>query len=193
MSAGVYKITAPSGRIYIGSAVNFDSRWRVHRHHLRKGTHHSPPLQAAWHKYGEDLKFERLLICAPEHAVMYEQIVIDALRPQMNVCPVAGSTLGYRHTDEVKAKFSQRLRRQYTPEQRAEQSRKMRRPLAPEHAAATRARAELRRGTKLEEGTKEKIRQALKGRINTPDQIARQKAAFAATIARRRLGVVDVP
>lgn len=116
MSAGVYQIVAPSGRRYIGSAVNFDSRWRVHRHHLRKGTHHSMPLQAAWNKYGSQLRFEKLLICNRENVVFYEQIAIDGLHPEMNVSPTAGNSLGYKHTPETKEKFHKRKTRSYSDE-----------------------------------------------------------------------------
>lgn len=37
-----------SGRIYVGSAVRTNARWRHHRSQLQRGTHHSRYLQAAW-------------------------------------------------------------------------------------------------------------------------------------------------
>ena len=40
-----------SGRIYVGSAVRTNARWRQHRSQLQRGTHHSRYLQAAWSKY----------------------------------------------------------------------------------------------------------------------------------------------
>ena len=50
-----------NGKKYVGSAVNFKRRRRKHRKSLRKGTHHSPHLQNAWNKYGEDnFKFDVL-------------------------------------------------------------------------------------------------------------------------------------
>lgn len=155
-------ITTPSGRRYVGSAVDFAARWRVHRHHLRAGTHHNAPLQAAWNKHGEALSFRPIIVCAPEHAVQYEQIAIDALRPEMNVAPTAGNTLGYRHSDETKAKFAARRRREYTPEQRAEQSRKMRRPLSPEQRARH-ADGVAKRDYTVSPETREKLRQARLG------------------------------
>ena len=39
-----------SGRIYVGSAVRTNARWRQHRSQLQRGTHHSRYLQAAWSK-----------------------------------------------------------------------------------------------------------------------------------------------
>lgn len=112
MDCGVYRITAPDDRIYVGSAARgFATRWRVHRHHLRRGTHHNKALQAIANKHGVDsLTFERVLVCAPTMATFYEQLVMDAFRPALNAAPVAGSSLGYRHTDETKAKFQSRKR-----------------------------------------------------------------------------------
>ena len=139
-NSGVYVISTPSGRQYVGSAVNFGSRWSVHRYHLRNGTHHSRKLQAAWNKYGERLQFSKLLICAREHVVMYEQIAIDALRPAMNVAPMAGSSLGYRHTAETKAKFAERRKaRKDTPACLAAYAAKRGVPLSDEHRAKVRA------------------------------------------------------
>ena len=43
-----------SGRIYVGSAVRTNARWRQHRSQLQRGTHHSRYLQAAWSKYGAE-------------------------------------------------------------------------------------------------------------------------------------------
>lgn len=179
-NSGVYVISTPSGRQYVGSAVNFTNRWSVHKNRLRRGVHHSRKLQAAWNKYGEQLRFSKLLICAREHVVMYEQIVIDALRPVLNVAPMAGSSLGYRHTAETKAKFAERrLSFGHTGKQ---------------HSAETKARISAlktgrpsnRKGVLVSAETKEKIRAALRGRVNTPEQIAKQKIAFAETIRKRR-------
>lgn len=139
-NSGVYVITAPSGRQYVGSAVNFKSRWSVHRHHLQAGTHHSRKLQAAWNKYGEQLTFDRLLICAREHVVMYEQLAIDALRPALNVAPMAGSSLGYRHTEETKARFHERKKaRTDTPARVAAMAARRGVPLSEEHKAKVQA------------------------------------------------------
>ena len=107
MAAGVYAITAPSGKQYIGSSVNMPRRWPVHRHHLRRGTHHTSRLQASANKYGvEALTFSVLIVCSESDVRMYEQLAIDALKPAYNVLSVAGSSSGFRHTPETKAKMS---------------------------------------------------------------------------------------
>jgi group I intron endonuclease len=52
--SGVYQILCvPTGKAYVGSAVNLAKRWQEHRWMLRRGQHHSQYLQRAWDKYGE--------------------------------------------------------------------------------------------------------------------------------------------
>jgi group I intron endonuclease len=104
--SGIYTITAPSGKQYVGSAVNFVGRWHKHRLLLRKGIHNNSRLQAAANKYGvEKLVFSKLLVCRLEDLVMFEQRAIDILKPRYNLCPTAGSFLGYVHTDKTRAKM----------------------------------------------------------------------------------------
>jgi len=72
---------------------------------LRKGTHANGRLQSAYDKYGENaLSFEKLIICSIDDLLMYEQRTIDVLKPEYNICPVAGSTLGTRQSPETIAK-----------------------------------------------------------------------------------------
>lgn len=54
-TSGVYQILClPTGKVYVGSAVDLYGRWRDHRRYLRQGIHHNKYLQAAWDKYGEE-------------------------------------------------------------------------------------------------------------------------------------------
>lgn len=102
MKSGIYTITSPSGRCYVGSAVNFAQRWKAHRHLLRQGKHHSIALQRAFDKYGEaHLLFAKLLVCAKADLLFYEQRCIDAFGPRnlYNRSPVAGSRLGLKQSE----------------------------------------------------------------------------------------------
>ncbi len=56
----------------MGSSKNIYSRWQKHRSTLRHNCHHSPHLQNAWNKYGEDKLAER------------EQFYVDSLHPEYN-------------------------------------------------------------------------------------------------------------
>ncbi len=114
MNQGVYEIVhLDTGRQYIGSAsTTFAKRWKLHRHQLRRGCHHSRHLQNAWNKYGEEaFAFRKLLICAPRDVLMYEQRLIDGLKPVFNVAPIAGSAKGVTHTQETKKRMSEAARR----------------------------------------------------------------------------------
>tara|TARA_R110000822_G_scaffold29595_1_gene86853 strand:- start:42 stop:776 length:735 start_codon:yes stop_codon:yes gene_type:complete len=55
MARGIYKIfNIKNNKFYIGSAVDFTKRKRMHVWKLRKGTHANKHLQSAWNKYGEE-------------------------------------------------------------------------------------------------------------------------------------------
>jgi group I intron endonuclease len=105
--AGIYQIrNLVNGHVYIGSTVRFYSRRSAHKRDLERGTHHSERLQRAWAKYGKAaFKFEPLIVCGREHLIFYEQLLIDALAPEYNMCKVAGSCLGNKLSEEHKRKI----------------------------------------------------------------------------------------
>ncbi len=107
-TSGIYEIrNKVTGHCYIGSAVDTQSRKRVHTHHLRKGVHHSPYLQRAFNKYGEDA-FEWLVLEeVPDRALLIqrEQYWIDTRNPKYNSNPTAGSQLGFKQSEATKAKL----------------------------------------------------------------------------------------
>lgn len=110
--SGIYKIQSKvkPERIYIGSAVDIKSRWRIHKHHLRMNKHHSLKLQRHYDKYGvDDLQFSILLVCEKEGLIANEQLSIDSLSPYFNACKVAGSRMGVKHTEETKKKMQGRV------------------------------------------------------------------------------------
>lgn len=52
--SGIYRIVnLANDKFYIGSAVNLERRWYMHRNRLNAGKHRNAHLQAAWSKYGE--------------------------------------------------------------------------------------------------------------------------------------------
>jgi group I intron endonuclease len=60
-------------------------------------------LQRVYAKYGEDkIVFSVLLICSRGLLLLYEQLALDALKPQYNILKVAGYSLGYKHTHATK-------------------------------------------------------------------------------------------
>jgi group I intron endonuclease len=106
--SGIYEIlNTANGKRYIGQAVDFVKRWRLHTIQLHKGVHHSKHLQSAWNLYGESaFKFHELGRCAPEHLTFFEQAWMDARKPEYNLAPAAGSVLGIKRSPETRAKMS---------------------------------------------------------------------------------------
>ena len=112
MSSGVYAIrNLANGKMYVGSSSDFDRRKATHLRALRLGKHHSPILQNAWIKYGEDkFAFEMLEEVEPTYGALRdrEQHYLDALKPAYNVNDVADGhfRLGKRNTPEHRSKIS---------------------------------------------------------------------------------------
>lgn len=124
---GIYAIVNTiNGKRYIGSAVNIERRWYMHRWALERDRHHSHRLQTAWRKYGE-AAFQFIIIdrCPVDYLIQREQHFMDTLRPQYNIARFAqgGSgamteigrqmiaesnrrRTGWKQSDEAKAKIS---------------------------------------------------------------------------------------
>lgn len=105
-----------NGKRYIGSAKCFRKRWYEHRRDLSRGNHHSVALQRAWRKHGaENFVFEVLEFCEAAVLIASEQLFIDA-GCDYNICKVAGSSLGLKHSVEARAKMrDSQLRRSALP------------------------------------------------------------------------------
>jgi group I intron endonuclease len=59
---GIYKIVnKKNGKYYVGSSMYIHNRWKKHIKMLKANDHHSPKLQRAWNKYGED-SFEFVVV-----------------------------------------------------------------------------------------------------------------------------------
>ena len=113
MKAGIYRITNKvNGNCYIGSSVDLQRRRRQHFNNLVNGVHVNSHLQNAYNKYGNDsLEFEIIEYIEiddniKETLLEREQFWIDTVNPEYNILPVAGSTLGFKHTEETKQRIS---------------------------------------------------------------------------------------
>lgn len=114
MTSGIYAIVhKASGRRYIGSSVDIESRWLMHRKSLNVGDHFNPPLANAWAKYGaEAFEFTVVEQCEESHLLDREQVWLDTSWHSgmlYNVNPIAGkppSARGTRHSKEHREKLS---------------------------------------------------------------------------------------
>ena len=102
---------------YVGQAKDKDERWREHRKRLRGYYHHSILLQRAWCKHGEDnfifVVLENLdhiqdLSLVEQKVILdsREQWWMDTLKSEYNIAKVAGSMLGYKHTEDARNNMS---------------------------------------------------------------------------------------
>lgn len=121
VTVGIYQIrNLKNGKIYIGSTVKngFKLRWYDHRKTLRKNCHDNDRLQKSWNKHGEQNFIFEILeqIDYPRWYPEYrksreildiEQWYIDWLKPEHNICQIAGNIMGFKHSDQQKRLWSQ--------------------------------------------------------------------------------------
>lgn len=106
---GIYKIyNKINGCYYIGSSLNVEARFRVHRSSLKKNKHHSPILQRAWNKYGEkSFIFEIIEHCTKEEILNRENYYLKTYTPYYNIAKEALAPMtGRKHSKETKKKLS---------------------------------------------------------------------------------------
>lgn len=107
--SGIYRWTnLITGDSYIGGAINFTSRLNYYFNENSLGRtlrRSNSRIVRSLLKYGHSsFSFEILEYCEPMGVIKREQYYIDLLEPEYNICQTAGSMLGFRHTEESKAK-----------------------------------------------------------------------------------------
>lgn len=110
--SGIYIIlNKENGKFYIGSSVNINSRWALHKRQLEKKTHSNMYLQRAWDKYGKDsFIFEVVEECNKEECIDLENKWLQFhqtfnIENGYNIIKQANNTLGYKHTKENKQRM----------------------------------------------------------------------------------------
>lgn len=112
MKSGIYAIVnIVTGKAYVGQAFNIKKRWTNHEVELRLQRHVNPYLQASWNKWTENyFIFIVLERCEIEFLTTREQCWMDKLKSAdrefgYNYAPAAGSLLGFKATEETRAKL----------------------------------------------------------------------------------------
>lgn len=195
---GIYAIrNRKSGKCYVGSAISFKSRWKNHRKLLRAGQHHSQKLQRAWDKHSEEGFEFAVLEYVKDVATLIEreQSWIDQLNSHKggyNVSPTAGSVLGVKHSESMRAKMREiRADAPITPEQHAKmaEARKNSQKFMAhvtalgksgkgrKHSDEAKAKiAEASRKMMADPMRREAVRQSSTGRRHTPETIEKMRA-----------------
>lgn len=169
---GIYAIkNTVNNRIYIGSSINLQERKCEHYRRLRLGEHCNPFLQADYNKHDGDEVYEFIALEIVEDVnllIEREQYYIDQYFDNQekcfNICKMAGSQLGMKHTEESKKKTSNTLKgRPIHPNTHARLLDKEKNPFAKsgiEHPKA---------GKTMPNSAREAIRKALTGREKTEE------------------------
>lgn len=92
IKTGIYMIRSiiHDDRIYIGSSLDINKRWRDHKYTLKEGCHKNPKLQHHFDKYGiSDLVFFPLQESEKACLLADEQFFIDSLNPWFNIIKIA--------------------------------------------------------------------------------------------------------
>lgn len=115
---GIYKITSPSNRVYIGQSVDIKSRWESYK---CKNCKNQPKLYRSLNKYGVDKhKFEVIHSCEIEELnelERYYQEFYDCIGKNGLNCILTKSKLAPRVvSEETKRKVSEKMKgRKLTP------------------------------------------------------------------------------
>lgn len=120
MRTGIYKITnVINNKVYVGSAINIDLRWKEHLNDLKNNKHHSIKLQRSYTMHGkENFIFQVIELCDKNLLIVKEQEYINYLNSYKNgynCLPIAGSRLGSTQTVLTKDKIRTKLKGRISP------------------------------------------------------------------------------
>jgi len=108
---GIYMWTNNlNGKQYIGSSVDLSRRLKEYYDTSRLSRlEGSMAINRALLKYGHsNFKLEIIEYCEPLNVIAREQFYLDLLQPEYNILLKAGSSFGYKHSDETLGKFRAR-------------------------------------------------------------------------------------
>lgn len=114
--SGIYMWTnLLTGDIYIGQSGDLSKRFRKYFTISYLESKGGFIISRALIKYGyTNFSVSILEYCDKSDLLVKEQYYFDKLDPQYNILKIAGSSLGYKHTEESKAKRSKALKGVYT-------------------------------------------------------------------------------
>lgn len=111
----IYQLLSDKSKIYIGSSYNVRDRVIQHRQFVNNGLKLCPKFYNSVSKHGwsnfqlgilEYIDISKLDTYNKREIrktiLLREQYYLDNINPTLNVCKIAGSTLGYKHTEEIR-------------------------------------------------------------------------------------------
>jgi group I intron endonuclease len=126
---GIYMWTSKKyGKSYIGSAIDLSKRFGNYfsLSYLETKKSNSVIYKALLKYSYSNFTLEIMEYCDKNSLISREQYYIDSLKPEYNICKIAGSSLGFKHSEETKIKMSfnntgisnPRFGKRHTPESR---------------------------------------------------------------------------
>jgi group I intron endonuclease len=110
--SGVYRLrNLKTNKSYVGSAIKLDRRLRDYlspgflRKELQKGKSliYTSILKHGYSNFNLDI----LEYCEAKDVIKLEQKYLDILKPEYNLCQIAGSMLGFKHSEATLIKMRQ--------------------------------------------------------------------------------------
>jgi group I intron endonuclease len=181
----IYAIThLPTGRLYVGSAVDFDARVKSHVYRLRVGTHRNRHLQNAWSLYGADEFSFVVLEIVEDRSQLFirEQHYIDTLKPTFNIALAADNPMrGRKQSAKFIALLSAREKgTARSPEVRAKIAATLRgRKLGPRSEEVRLKLSEKLQGHAVSEETRAKISAKTKGQWHHTEETKARIGAYS--------------
>lgn len=158
---GIYKITSPSGKIYIGQTTNYSKRHNAYKNHKCKG---QPKLFASIEKYGFiNHTIEIVKECEVKDLNYYERYYQEYYESVLN-----GLNLRYTATTDKSGFMSEETKKKMSDSGKGK--------IITEEWRKNLSIAGMNRRHTEEE--KQKISQANKGKIKTPEHIAKIQATL---------------
>lgn len=122
--SGIYRLyNIITGKSYIGSSIDLSRRFShyysiVYMNNSLKNS--SSIIFSSLLKNGyANFSLDILEYCKPDELYSREQYYMDKLKPEYNILPIAGSMLGFKHSEATKAKMrNSKLGKKHTYETR---------------------------------------------------------------------------
>ncbi len=162
-----------NGKTYVGSTVNFYSRFHKYfnTEYLKK---HNTPLHNSLLKYGySNFTLQVLEYCNKEDTIKREQYYLNLLKPVYNILQTAGSSLGFKHSKDTLDYFKKvrKLSAQAKEKLSIAASNRVLSSLEKTKLSV------IRKGTKLSDNTKKKISSTITSLIGVPVSILDTKTS----------------
>lgn len=113
--SGIYMLTNKlSNHIYIGQSIDISKRFKNYFNLSYLKSKDNYIISRALIKYGySNFSLTILEYCDKSDLLLREQYYFDKYNPQYNILKIAGSSLGFKHSEETKIKISKALKGVY--------------------------------------------------------------------------------